>query len=143
METLMRMLLLALPVVLLVGCGPSEPKVEGRWYTQSQVDTGKALFADNCAVCHGARAQGTSDWRTPLANGKYPPPPLNGSAHAWHHPLRGLVLTVQNGGAKFGGTMPGFKGQLNGDQQEAVIAYFQSLWNEQIYQAWLQRGGLK
>ena len=36
------------------------------------------------------------------------------------------MFTVQNGGAKFGGIMPGFKGQLDENQQEAVIAYFQS-----------------
>lgn len=131
-----------MPGVFLIGCGSSEPKVQGRWYTQTQVNIGQAVFDTHCAVCHGAEARGTPNWHKPLSNGKYPPPPLDGSAHAWHHPLRALKFTVQHGGAKFGGTMPGFKGQLDEDQQEAVIAYFQSLWTEQIYQAWLQRGGL-
>lgn len=143
MGSWIKVLVLLAPAIFLLGCGPSEPKVEGRWYSQSQVDRGKVLFSENCVVCHGAEARGTPDWHKPLPNGKYPPPPLDGSAHAWHHPLRALMFTVQNGGAKFGGTMPGFKGQLDENQQEAVIAYFQSLWSEQIYQAWLQRGGLK
>ncbi len=134
-------------VVLLISalaaCGKTEPTVSGRWYTPSQVADGKSLFLANCASCHGAAAQGTEDWRTPLANGKYPPPPLNGTAHAWHHPLKGLKLTVQNGGQALGGSMPGFGGTLDESDQEAVIAYFQSHWSDQIYQAWISRGGLK
>ncbi len=143
MDKTIKALLLLLPVAWLMGCGPSEPTVEGRWYTQTQVDSGKTLFAANCAVCHGDRAQGTPQWHKPLPNGKYPPPPLDGSAHAWHHPLRGLKSSIQNGGVALGGTMPGFKGRLDEAQQEALIAYFQSLWSDQIYQVWLQRGGLK
>lgn len=127
----------------LTACGESEPTVDGRWYTPSQVEKGKTLFLANCASCHGAAAQGTQDWRTPLANGNYPPPPLNGTAHTWHHPLQGLKLTVQNGGQALGGTMPGFGGILSEADQEAVISYFQSRWNDKIYQAWISRGGLK
>ncbi|MGH1463473.1 MAG: c-type cytochrome, partial [Neptuniibacter sp.] len=117
--------------------------VEGRWYTQSQVDLGETVFLNNCATCHGAGAQGTKEWRKPLPNGKYPPPPLNGSAHAWHHPLKGLKTTVQEGGAKFGGTMPEFGNLLSEKEQEAAIAYFQSKWTSEIYQMWLDRGGLR
>ena len=127
----------------LSGCFESEPKVEGRWYTQSQVDLGETVFLNNCATCHGAGAQGTKEWRKPLPNGKYPPPPLNGSAHAWHHPLKGLKTTVQEGGAKFGGTMPGFGDVLSDKEQDAAIAFFQSKWTGEIYQMWLDRGGLR
>ena len=81
-----KALVLLLPVLLLIGCGPSEPKVEGRWYTQSQVDTGKVLFDANCVVCHGSEARGTPEWHKPLANGNYPPPPLDGSAHCLASP---------------------------------------------------------
>jgi mono/diheme cytochrome c family protein len=138
-----RMLSLPIIVLGLSGCVESEPKVEGRWYTQSQVDLGKTVFSDNCARCHGAKAQGTDKWRTPLPDGNYPPPPLNGSAHAWHHPLKGLQTTLREGGARFGGTMPGFGNTLSEDEQDAAIAYFQSLWTQDIYQMWLQRGGLR
>lgn len=126
----------------LVGCFETEPKVEGRWYTQSQVDLGETVFLNNCATCHGAGAQGTREWKKLLPNGKYPPPPLNGSAHAWHHPLIGLKTTVQEGGAKYGGTMPGFGESLSEREQEAAIAFFQSKWSSEIYQMWLDRGGL-
>lgn len=125
------------------GCSDGEPKVDGRWYTQSQVDNGKQLFLAQCASCHGASAQGTADWKTPLADGKYPPPPLNSKAHAWHHPLKGLKLTIQNGGIALGGTMPAFADKLSEDDQNAVISFFQSQWPEGIYSAWVDRGGLK
>ena len=130
-------------LVTLAGCGESESRMEGRWYTQPQVDRGKELFTANCAGCHGAAAQGSNDWSKPLANGKYPPPPLNGSAHAWHHPLKGLKKTIGIGGVPLGGTMPGFGQQLSEDDTEALISYFQSFWPEPVYQAWLDRGGLK
>ncbi|MGB0466638.1 MAG: c-type cytochrome [Pontibacterium sp.] len=140
----LKMVMLAVLSLFLVACSSdSEPKVLGRWYSQTQVDKGNLLFAANCAQCHGGSAQGTSNWNKPLANGKYPPPPLNGQAHAWHHPLIGLKRTIQKGGVALGGTMPGFENRLSEADQDAVIAYFQSLWPDQTYQAWVKRGGLK
>jgi len=136
-------LIMLLGAVFVSGCGESESKVDGRWYTPSLVDNGKRLFIDNCAECHGVAAQGTLHWNKPAANGKYPPPPLNGTAHAWHHPLKGLKRSVQLGGVPMGGSMPGFADTLSDAETEAVISYFQSQWPAPIYQAWLDRGGLK
>ena len=136
-------LIVLLGAVLLSGCGESEPKVAGRWYTQTQVDNGKQLFIDNCAKCHGVAAQGTPNWNKTGADGKYPPPPLNGTAHAWHHPLAGLKRSVQHGGVPLGGSMPGFADTLSDAETEAVISYYQNRWPAPIYQAWLDRGGLK
>ncbi|MEH6579158.1 MAG: cytochrome c [Amphritea sp.] len=143
MRTAIKFLVTAGLVIFLTACGNSEPKVEGRWYTQTQVDQGKQLFLANCAQCHGAAAQGTADWQTVQADGNYPPPPLNGTAHTWHHKLKGLKTTLKTGGAPYGGTMPGFADKLSDDQQDAVISFFQSKWNDKIYQAWIGRGGLK
>jgi len=128
--------------VLLIGCTEQPPTIEGRWYTQAQVDRGQQLFLANCASCHGAAAQGVPDWNKPLANGKYPPPPLNGTAHAWHHPLKGLKKTIEMGGLSLGGTMPGFGHTLNEADREALVSFFQNKWPQPIYQAWLDRGGL-
>ncbi|SHF40062.1 Cytochrome c, mono-and diheme variants [Modicisalibacter ilicicola DSM 19980] len=134
---------LAFSLLLLVVSGCGEETVEGRWYTQSQVDRGKTVFLENCAECHGRSAQGrTSNWREPQADGAYPPPPLNGSAHAWHHSFDMLMRTINQGGAAIGGQMPGFEDQLSEDDKEASIAYFQSQWDQRIYEAWLDRGGL-
>ncbi len=116
-----------------------EPKENTRrWYFMQQAERGKAVFSANCAICHGAQAQATPHWRTLDANGNYPPPPLNGSAHAWHHPLSILGRTVYYGGAPVGGQMPEFKGKLSETDIIDVIAHFQSYWSDDIYQRWLQ-----
>ncbi|MFT5707267.1 MAG: mono/diheme cytochrome c family protein [Oceanospirillaceae bacterium] len=142
-KKIIKPLVIILPLaVVLAGCSESEPKVGMRWYTPSQLELGKQVFLDNCATCHGAKAQGVKTWRKPLSNGKYPPPPLNGSAHAWHHSLKNLKATVKEGGTKFGGTMPGFGSKLTPSEQEATISYFQSHWTKETYAAWIKRGGL-
>lgn len=111
----------------------------GRWYTEEQVMRGKEIFAENCAGCHGDNAESTPDWKTPDANGNYPPPPLNGSAHAWHHPLAVLKRVIEDGGEPYGGVMPAWGDTLSDRQIVDVIASFQSYWPEETYQLWLER----
>jgi len=69
-----------------------------RWFNRDIVDYGAQVFQQNCAVCHGSNAEGTRDWRKTDANGNYPPPPLDGSAHAWHHSLGRLARSIKQGG---------------------------------------------
>lgn len=128
-----------------IGCDEkgNDLKVDGRWYTQSEVDRGRILFKENCAACHGNNAQGTLNWKKKLPDGAYPPPPLNGTAHAWHHPLSVLRRSINNGGIPLGGTMPPFKGLLDEKDTDAAIAFFQSKWDKKIYDTWLGRGGLQ
>jgi mono/diheme cytochrome c family protein len=109
-----------------------------RWYSQTQAERGKTVFDTHCAICHGAEAVGTPDWRNPMADGRYPPPPLNGSAHGWHHPLAALRRQIKRGGVKFGGWMPAFDDSIADKQVDEVIAYVQSLWPDSIYAAWLK-----
>lgn len=140
--------LLVIPLLLLLSACSDEQiaKVETseRWYSSEHVKLGQNVFMQNCAVCHGNQAQGlVKEWKQTLADGSYPAPPLNGTAHAWHHPLKSLLRTVQNGGIPLGGTMPGFKDTLTQSEQLAATAYFQSLWPDKTYQAWLERDGLK
>lgn len=112
---------------------------EHRWFSQTDIDAGVELFTRNCASCHGLKAEGTTEWKKTDANGNYPPPPLNGSAHAWHHPLNVLKQSIREGGSKTGGTMPGFANQFSEDQLDSLIAYFQSLWPEKVYADWADR----
>ncbi len=107
-----------------------------RWYTQEQVAQGREIFSRHCATCHGKNAEATPDWRKTDAEGNYPPPPLNGTAHAWHHSLSVLRETIQQGGIPLGGVMPGFADKLSLEETDAVIAWFQSLWPDELYQAW-------
>lgn len=111
-------------------------QAESRWYDQADIDKGATLFKQNCASCHGQNAEGTADWKKTDADGNYPPPPLNGTAHAWHHNKELLKRTILEGGVKLGGVMPGFAGQLSDQDIDAVIAFFQSKWPDKIYQKW-------
>ena len=103
----------------------------------ARIARGAEVFRQNCASCHGDRAQGALNWQKPGADGKYPPPPLNGSAHSWHHPFAQLKQTIQEGTLRLGGSMPPWRGKLTDADIEAVILHFQSLWPAEIYQAWI------
>ena len=98
---------------------------------------GSRVYQENCASCHGGMAQGAPNWHIPGPDGKYPPPPLNGSGHAWHHPHAALKMTIREGTLRLGGNMPAWKDKLPDDDIEAVIAWMQSVWPAEIYQAWL------
>lgn len=139
---------LLLASLLLAGCGKTEspdapsktatePTWEGRWFSERQFRQGKEVYMTHCASCHGARAQGTvDDWKQTRPDGTFPPPPLNGSAHAWHHPMEVLVRQINEGGIKLGGTMPPFREALSDHEVIASIAYFQAFWPEKTYRRW-------
>ena len=112
---------------------------ESRWYTQQQFELGKQVFTANCTQCHGSRGQGlVEDWKTPNPNGQFPAPPLNGTAHTWHHPMVVLMETINKGGIPLGGTMPAFKESLSEEEKLAVISFVQNLWDDETYNKWLQ-----
>ncbi len=123
--------------LLLCLCSMPAPAAE-RWFDQAIVDHGNRLFQQNCAVCHGSNAEGTREWKKTDANGNYPPPPLDGNAHAWHHSLPQLADYIKQGGARLGGVMPAFGDKLANEEVLAVIAYFQSKWPDELYQRWHQ-----
>ena len=110
-----------------------------RWYNQTQVARGDPLFQANCASCHKSDASGTPNWKQANPDGKYPPPPLNGTAHAWHHPLSILRTNIRVGGVPLGGSMPGFGDKLNKTQIDDVLAWVQSHWSDEIYGLWHER----
>ena len=118
---------------------PLQTTQPGRWYTQTQVIQGYHLFQTHCAECHKPDASGTREWRTLDAEGKLPPPPLNGTAHAWHHPLSVLRRTLRLGGVPLGGSMPGFADKLTAEQIDAILAWVQSQWSDEIYRIWYER----
>jgi mono/diheme cytochrome c family protein len=126
-------------LLLLVACAENAPEtVPGRWYTEAQVEAGRPLYDVYCAQCHGADGGATPDWRTPDASGNYPPPPLNGSAHTWHHPTDVLTGTIADGGAAFDGVMPGFGHVLDESDRLAIVARIQSWWSDDIYRRWAE-----
>ena len=112
---------------------------QSRWYDQATLHKGSTIFQNHCATCHKANAEGTLNWKKTDNQGNLPPPPLNGTAHAWHHDKDVLTNTIREGGAKLGGTMPAFKDKLSDSDIDAAIAYFQSKWPDKLYQNWENR----
>ena len=139
----MSRLVILIASLFVLSCDQNlKSNAEDRWYTRDQVDFGAVLFSKNCAVCHGEEAEGpVGDWRQRLDDGSFPPPPLNGSAPAWHHPISMLLQVINEGGASFGGMMPAFSDTLGDGDKLAVIAYFQSYWTDEVYYRWELMGG--
>lgn len=127
-----------LTLLLLLGAA-STAAAEERWFAPRHAEAGRPLYLQHCAACHGDRGQGAPQWQRPNPDGSMPPPPLNGTGHAWHHPLKALVTTIANGQ----GTMPGWRNKLQKPEMLAIIAWFQSLWPDEIYAAWarMDQGG--
>lgn len=107
-----------------------------RWFKPIHAELGEALYRDNCSVCHGLSGEGAKNWRQPDAQEFMPAPPLNGTGHAWHHPLKSLYQTIMQGSPGGRGNMPAWAGRLNQERVLAIIAWFQSQWTDEIYAAW-------
>jgi mono/diheme cytochrome c family protein len=135
----MKKIFLAAMALFIFSCYKQEQKVEGRWYTVSQMETGKQVYEKNCMVCHMADGAGTPNWKEKLPDGSYPPPPLDKTAHAWHHPFEDMLNSINNGGTAYGGKMPPFKDVLKTEEKEAVIAYIHSLWPDETYKHWEEK----
>jgi mono/diheme cytochrome c family protein len=113
---------------------------ESRGYDPALLEQGKAIFKANCSTCHGDNAQGSgTNWHQRDANGKFPPPPLNGTAHTWHHPINGLAHTIKKVTLEIGGSMLAWEGKLSHEEVFSVILWLSSLWPDEIYNAWIQR----
>lgn len=116
----------------------SSAPVPTRVFDPAQIELGAKVFKTHCQICHGEQAQGHPQWRKPGADGKYPPPPLDGSGHAWHHSRAVLKQSILKGSIDSMGNMPAMAGILNDQELEAVISFIQSLWSDQVYAAWYQ-----
>ncbi len=111
-------------------------EVVPRFHDPQQVAMGAQVYQRHCATCHGAQAEGAPDWRYRDEEGMFPPPPLNGSGHAWHHPRAWLKEMILNGSPPGQGRMPAWQGKLSVEETEAVIEWFMSQWPEPAYVAW-------
>jgi len=87
---------------------------------------GKAVFASNCAGCHGDKGQGAPSLAPPLAKNSY----VTGNPKAVIHTvLDGMNGPIKVNGKAWGsGAMPPWKGSLTNAQIAAVITYIRSSW---------------
>jgi len=108
-----------------------------RIYNEQELQRGKYLFQNKCAVCHGQNGEGTvTNWQQRDEQGKLPPPPLNGTAHTWHHSIPVLFRTIKEGTGSLGGSMPAWDGELSDDEILLIINWITSLWSDEIYNTW-------
>lgn len=112
-----------------------QPKnLAARKLAPEKIKRGEETYRKNCASCHGPNGEATPGWRTPGPDGRYPPPPLDGSAHAWHHSTETLEKMIQDGSVD--GAMPAWKGKLTDQQIGDVIVWIKSLWPDEVYDIW-------
>lgn len=109
---------------------------------QTLVIQGKAVYANNCASCHGAELQGQKNWRERLPNGRLPAPPHDETGHTWHHPDGMLFDIIKNGlipgktaPPNYQSDMPAYAGVLSDEEITAVLAYIKSSWPPRVLQA--------
>jgi len=109
---------------------------------QSLVIQGKAIYANNCAACHGESLQGQPNWRERMSNGRLPAPPHDKTGHTWHHPDAMLVDMVKNGLVPgktappgYVSDMPAYRDILSDQEIIAVLAYIKSSWPAKVLQA--------
>lgn len=103
------------------------------------IPTGRILYAENCAACHGANLEGQPNWRSQGEDGVLPAPPHDASGHTWHHDnamlfdytkLGGKAALAAMGVADFNSGMPAFEGVISDDKIWNILAYIRSTWPE-------------
>lgn len=114
---------------------PAAPEIDPD--NGAQVARGQAVYAAQCARCHGADLQGQPNWRERQANGRLPAPPHDESGHSWHHPDSVLFGITKQGIAAFAppgyeSDMPAFENVLTDDDIAAVLAYIKSQWPPEV-----------
>lgn len=111
------------------------------------LETGRRLYDEVCASCHGANLEGQPNWREAGGDGVFPAPPHDESGHTWHHPDRVLFDYVKRGGAAVmtdlgadaPSGMPGFGDQLSDAEIAAVLSFIKSTWSERARQIQAER----
>jgi mono/diheme cytochrome c family protein len=99
----------------------------------AQLAQGEALYARQCAACHGTRLEGQPNWQTVGPDGKVLAPPLDATGHGWQHTDDELFRLVKFSvtdvaPAGYVSDMPEFADTLSDDQVRAVLAFIQSRW---------------
>lgn len=88
-----------------------------------ELDAGKALFAQHCAVCHQAGGQGQDGLAPALTEypGRYARTEA-GRALLANIALYGLLGPIENGGKRYNGSMPAFRTMSDAEVAQ-VLSY--------------------
>ena len=114
-----------------------EPGISLKHKDRAAVDLGEAIYAENCASCHGVVLEGQANWRQRDSEGYLPAPPHDERGHTWHHPDSYLFLMTKYGieemiGKSYPNNMPVFADKLTDDEIIAALSYIKSTWSGRI-----------
>jgi len=122
--------------ILVTSAAHADHELEGR-----DIGSGRVLYAEQCASCHGANLQGQPDWRASGDDGVFPAPPHDRTGHTWHHDnmllfsytrLGGQEALAERGIMGFNSGMPGFADIMTDEQIWDTLAYIRSTWPENM-----------
>lgn len=107
------------------------------YWDAEAISQGQAIYAENCAACHGTALEGEAEWRGRNTDGSMRAPPHDASGHTWHHPDAQLFAITKYGTEKVTGgavtsSMVGFEDILSDDDILAVLAFIKASWPDQI-----------
>ena len=106
--------------------------------SQMNILKGKKLYKQYCASCHQSNLSGAVDWKGLDKDGHRKAPPLNGSAHTWHHSDEVLHKIIKYGFAKlvknYEGKMYGYGDKIDDQGIDNILSYIKSYWNDEIYE---------
>jgi cytochrome c553 len=99
------------------------------WETPEVVAEASRLYDEICKSCHGAKGVGERP-EDMYAKDDYGvvAPPLDDSAHGWHHSDSNLTETILNGSPRNPRMMP-FKEIISEQDARNLVAYLKSLWS--------------
>ena len=130
-----RLVAILAVVAVLFGCGePAAEKSKAEPRDPAKVALGAKVYAQHCAVCHGAKLEGQPHWREKLPSGRMPAPPHDESGHTWHHTDEVLFGITKYGVRPkyappgYQSDMPGFADRLSDDEIWAVLSFIASHW---------------
>ena len=99
--------------------------------------SGKSVYVQNCASCHGVKLEGQKDWMSRLPDGLMPAPPHDETGHTWHHSDKYLFMITKYGivdiiGQIYTNNMPAYKNILSDEEIISVLSYIKSTWPNKI-----------
>ena len=130
-------------LVTIIGVAVLSGNKSGQTASGNALDiaTGKRLYQQNCASCHGVDLKGQKNWRKANADGSFPAPPHNEEGHTWHHNDEVLFNYTKLGGKGIAdlmgyknpnSRMPAYKDRLSDEEVWAILGYIKSTWPHKI-----------
>jgi mono/diheme cytochrome c family protein len=129
----MRSLRFPTAVALFAGVALAQAAQPDTRPSDDLVVSGRAIYQQYCAACHGAKGEGKPGWQQRDALGELPPPPHGPEGHTWKHGDGMLYRIIRDGWRDpFNKTkrltMPAYKDVLSPLEIKAVITYLKTLW---------------